>query len=234
MTRVSSTTASLDVTQVWLATPEAAEQFDPSRLDPADRDAWAAIRTARRRRDWESSRALLSAIPVVQERPHSLTHSHGFAAVALAPAAVAAGVDLEWLVPRDFIGMASVAFSPGECAYLGSLKDPSELRSAFYEFWTLKEAFTKALRLPLVDALRHCCMIDSAGARRIEIPTTRHWCAMVFAPRPQLRLAVVRVNERPGSVQGSLFTIEWPSARTGEWPIVMGLEGGGGRGPRAW
>jgi len=231
---VRSTAASPDATEVWLATPDAAGRFDPSVLDPADHDAWSAIHTTRRRRDWESTRALLGAIPAVHERLHSLTHSHGFAAVALAPAAVAAGVDLEWLAPRDFNGMASIAFSPGECAYLGSLEDPSDLRSTFYDFWTLKEAFAKALRLPLFDALRRCCMVDSAGARRAEIPTTMHWRAIVFAPRPQLRLAVVRVNEHPGSVHGPLATIEWPSARTGEWPIVMDLEGGGCRGPGAW
>jgi hypothetical protein len=223
-----------DVLEVWLATPDAADLFDPSALNSADHAAWTAIRTTRRRRDWESSRALLGAVPDLGDRRRSLSHSHGYAAIALAPATTAVGVDLEWMMPRNFNGMASVAFSPSECGYLCSLEDPSKLQSAFYEFWTLKEAFAKALRLPLVDALRHCCMIDAAGAHRAEVPTADHWRAIVFAPRAQLRLAVVRVNERPGSVHGPLDTIEWPSDRTGEWPIVMHLEGGGGRGPGAW
>ena len=57
-----------DVAEVWLATPDAADQFDPSRLDLAERDEWASIRTTRRRRDWESSRALLGAIGSVRDR----------------------------------------------------------------------------------------------------------------------------------------------------------------------
>lgn len=227
---MTSSTPVLDVTEVWLATPDAVDRFDPSALGPADHDAWVAIRTKRRRRDWESSRALLGAVPIVQERERSLSHSHGFAAIALAPATAAVGVDLEWLAPRDFTGMASVAFSSSECAYLGSLEDASDLCSTFYGFWTLKEAFAKALCLPLVDALRQCRMIDASGARRADIPTSRYWRATVFAPRPALRLAVVRVHESPAPVSEDLDTVEWPFLRDGDWPVVMNLEGGRGNG----
>lgn len=223
-----------DVAEVWLATPDAADQFDPSRLDLAERDEWASIRTTRRRRDWESSRALLGAIGSVRGRQRSLTHSHGFAGVALAPAAVAVGVDLEWMATRDFMGMARAAFSTNECEYLATLDDPSELCSRFYEFWTLKEAFAKALGLALVDALGQCRMVDASGARRLEVPTTRHWRATVFAPRPQLRLTVVQACESPAPLHGALHTVEWPSPRGNEWPVVLDLEGRGRGGPGAW
>lgn len=222
------------ITEVWLATPDAAGRFDPSRLDPAERDEWTSIRTIRRRRDWESSRALLDAIGAVQGRQRSLTHSHGFAGVALAPAAVAVGVDLEWMAARDFMGMASAAFPTSECEYLATLDDPSDLCSRFYEFWTLKEAFAKALRLELVDALRQCCMIDATGARRVEIPTARHWRATIFAPRPKLRLTVVQACESPAPFHGALHTVEWPSSRGSEWPVVLDLEGSGRGGASAW
>lgn len=223
-----------DSVAVWLATPDAADRLDPASLDPAARQEWASIRTARRRRDWESSRALLGAIPAARDRQRSMTHSRGFAGVALAPAAVAVGVDVEWMASRDFNGMASAAFTPAECEYLARLDDPSELCSRFYEFWTLKEACAKALRLELVDALRQCCMIDATGARRAKLPTTRRWRATVFAPRPQLRLAVAQVFESPKPADAALLTFEWPSPRGTEWPVVMDLEGGGRRHPGAW
>jgi len=221
-------------TEVWLATPDAADRLDPGALDAAGRDEWASIRTTRRRRDWESSRALLGAMPAVQGRQSSLTHSHGFAGVALAPAAVAVGVDLEWMASRDFKGMASAAFSPTECEYLATIGDPSALCSTFYAFWTLKEAFAKALRLELVDALRQCRLIDATGARRAEVPTTRHWRAVVLAPRPQLMLTVAQVSESLEPLRRALHTVEWPSPRATEWPVLMDLEGGGRRGPGAW
>jgi hypothetical protein len=228
-----SSRARREVTEVWLATPDAADRFDPSGLDTAGNDEWAAIRTLRRRRDWASSRALLGAVPVAVERQQSLSHSHGFAAIAVAPATVAVGVDLEWLAPRNFEGMASIAFSASECSYLASLDDPSDLCSTFYEFWTLKEAFAKALRLPLPDVLRLCHLIDSSGVRRPEIPTAKSWRATVFAPRPQLRLAVVRMQDSRVPAREAMNMVEWPLPRTREWPVVQELVGVGWRGGTA-
>jgi len=227
-----SSPASPQVTEVWLATPEAAGRFDPATLNEADHAAWAAIHTSRRRLDWESSRALLGAFPVAEGQRSSLSHSHGFAALARAPVPVAVGVDVEWLAPRDFIGMANIAYSADECAHLASLDDPTGLGSAFYELWTLKEAFAKALRLPLADALRLCRFIDCSGTRRAEIPTTQSWRATVFAPRPQLRLAVVRMHESPTpnpDALNTLNTMEWPLPRAQEWPIVLDLASSGRR-----
>jgi len=219
---------------VWLATPEAVDRFDPSALGPAEYEAWTSIRTARRRRDWESSRALLGAAPTVPGRRRSLTHSHGFAGLALAPAAVAVGVDLEWMASREFRGMASVAFPSDECAYLATLDEPSELCSAFYAFWTLKEAFAKALDLTLADALGRCRMIDAGGTRRLQVPTSGYWRATLYEPRPRLRLAVVRVCDSSAPIQEPLKTIEWPGTRPGDWPVVMDLAGGGGGRAGAW
>lgn len=235
MSPVTSSPASPQVTEVWLATPEAAGRFDPSRLDGAEHAAWAAIHTSRRRRDWESSRALLAAVPVAGERQSSLSHSHGFAALALAPAPAAVGVDVEWLATRDFQGMADTAYCAEECAYLAGLDDPSDLRSAFYEFWTLKEAFAKALRLPLAYALRRCRFVDpSGGIRRASIPTTQAWRATVFAPRPELRLAVVRSYDSPAVIHETLETREWPLPRARDWPVVLDLEDGERRSGPAW
>lgn len=229
MSRVAPSQPAPPVAEVWLATPEAARRFDPSQLTGADRDAWAAIRTARRRLDWESSRALQGAIPGAGGERRSLSHSHGFAALALAPGAVAVGVDLEWLAPRNFAGMADVAYSAAESAHLASLDDPEERCSTFYELWTLKEAFGKALRLHLADALRLCSFIDPSGMRHATVPTRHDWRARVFAPRPQLRLAVVHVNESPAPICATINTMEWPLPRAREWPVVRDLVSSGRR-----
>ena len=217
--------------ETWLALPQAAADFDPSRLVGRDREEWATLQTARRRRDWASSRALLSVARVAGDQRSSLSHSHGYAALALAPRAVTVGVDVEWLAPREFRGMASVAYCAAECALLASLDDPLDLCATFYELWTLKEAFAKALRLPLVDALRQCRFVDADLDRRADIPTTQHWRATVFAPRPQLRLAMARVAHSPERLDAPLFTFEWPQPRTRDWIVIRNLAGGG---VRAW
>jgi hypothetical protein len=214
--------------EVWLATPEAALLFDPSRLGAADRAAWYGLHTPRRREDWASSRALLAAVPAAHGHASSLSHSRGFAALARAPGQVAVGVDVEWLSTRDFLSMARMAYAPAEADELASLEDAASLRDRFYQAWTLKEAFAKALRLPLADALGQCRFTGADDAATARVPTTRPWWATVFAPRPQLRLAVVMIAEDGAAVPAVLHTMEWPQGRATAWPVVRRLAGGGG------
>ena len=213
--------------EIWLAPPEAADLFDPSLLVGRDRDEWTALQTARRRRDWASSRALLGAVSVESDQRSSLSHTRGYAALALAPRAITVGIDLEWMAPRDFLGMANIAYCAEECALLASLDDPNDRCSTFYELWTLKEAFGKALHLPLVDALRQCRFVDARLGRRADVPTNRHWRATVFAPRPQLRLAVARIADAPAPMDAPLETFEWPQPRRCDWTVIRSLTGGG-------
>jgi len=219
--------SSLRGIETWLASPQAAERLDPSRLVGRDREEWQTLQTDRRRRDWASSRALLSAAAVAGDQASSLSHSRGYAALAVTSRAVAVGVDVEWLAAREFQGMASVAFCPAECALLASLDDPQVLCATFYELWTLKEAFAKALSLPLVDALQQCRFVDAGLDRRADVPTTRHWRAMVFAPRPQLRLAVALIADTPEQLDAPIANFEWPPPRRCDWTVIRSLTGGG-------
>ncbi len=198
-------------------------RFDPSRLDSDALAEWAALRTSRRRLDYASSRALMAAFPVTTCQTRSLSHSRGFAAVAVAHHPTSVGVDVESLVPRDFKSMARLAYSPPEADYLESLENPSTLCASFYELWTLKEAFAKALRLHLADALRQCCFIDVAGQRRAEIPTTQQWKAMVFTPCPTLRLAVAWTAASADLLNTDVHTAEWPAQRTQPWTPVLDI-----------
>jgi hypothetical protein len=214
--------------EVWLATPAAALLFDPSRLGVEDRAGWDGLHTARRREDWASSRALLAAVPGADGHASSLSHSRGFAALARAPGQVAVGVDVEWLSTRDFVSMARTAYAPAEADELASLADAASLRERFYEAWTLKEAFAKALRLPLADALGQCRFTGADDVATARVPTSRPWSATVFAPRPQLRLAVVMVADDSAAVPSVLHTLEWPSGHAVAWRVVRRLAGGGG------
>ncbi len=212
--------------EVWLATPAAARAFDPSKLGAADRAKWDALHTTRRREDWASSRALQAAAPVSAGDASSLSHSRGFAALLRAPRQVEVGVDVEWLSARDFLSMARTAYSPAEADELESLRDPTELRARFYESWTLKEAFAKALRLPLADALGQCCFGVAHESVTARVPTTRSWSATVFAPRPQLRVAVVMVADDSAALPRELRTLEWPPTLAVAWPVVRSLVSG--------
>ena len=75
----------------------------------------------------------------------NLAHSGSLAVCAMARRCDQLGVDVERVRPsKDAEGVARKAFSPGEVARLESLPGPARLR-AFYEAWTRKEAFLKAL-----------------------------------------------------------------------------------------
>jgi len=226
MTQPARTSAA----EVWLATPAATRLFDPSKLSVADRTAWDALHTTRRREDWASSRSLLGAVPVSDAHTISLSHSRGFAALARAPRHITVGVDVEWLATRDFVNMARTAYSPAEADELASLGDPAGLRRRFYEAWTLKEAFAKALRLPLAEALSECRFNGADDDATARVPTTRPWSATVFAPRPQLRLAVVMVADDRAAASSVLHTLEWPPGHAVAWPVVRRLVSGGGAG----
>lgn len=83
----------------------------------------------------------------------NLSHSAGLAVCAIA--AVEVGVDVEDRSRTvEFLDLARSFFAPAETAFLESLTSERQ-RGAFFEIWTLKEAFIKArgqgLSLPLAD-----------------------------------------------------------------------------------
>ncbi|SMF81025.1 4'-phosphopantetheinyl transferase [Tistlia consotensis] len=82
----------------------------------------------------------------------NISHTRGLAAVAVTLGREV-GVDVEWL-ERDnaILNIAGRYFAPAECAYLLS-RPAAEATDTFFAFWTLKEAYIKAvgkgLSLPL-------------------------------------------------------------------------------------
>jgi len=214
--------------QVWLATPEAAAALDPASLTEAERAQWAGLQSKRRRRDWASSRTLLRAASVDTRSARSLSHSHAYAALAFAPAAAAVGVDIEWLAPRNFASIAELGFSAAEAAFIASLAEPGKCRAAFYELWTLKEACAKAFALHLVDALRQCDFVNAGLSWHADVPSARPWQAIVYAPRPDLRLSLVWTRDALEPPLQPIATREWPSGNAVEWTTVRRFSGPGG------
>jgi hypothetical protein len=196
---------------VWLATPAAAAQaVAPGSPAPH----------TRRQVERAISRALTRHCAPSPRQNTSLSHSHGHVALGIAGCDTLIGVDLEYLRRRDVLGIAELAFDPKEAASLERLHDP-ERQQRFYELWTLKEAFAKALALDLLTALRRCRLYASASGWRADIPTDLAWSAVVVAPRPEFRLAVVRLAKDAESPECDLpATYEWPEPAPGPWSVT--------------
>lgn len=202
-------------TALWLGLPAARNYFDPSALSAEDHARSSTARGARRRADFEISRALL-AFADIGTAAHSLAHSAEHAALVTAPAGCRIGVDLELNRPREFLRLARFAFAEREVIALEAA--PEEARAQiFYTLWTLKESFAKALQLDLVDALRQCVFWKDEGEWSGQMPTTAAWSTAVFQPRPHLFLAAACVGEQRLM---PLQQWEWPPRRRGDWPLI--------------
>lgn len=78
----------------------------------------------------------------------NLSHTDGLAACAITLASDI-GIDVERIKPSiDWVAIAPSCLTPGELAATRAL-DPEAQRNRFYQLWTLKEAYAKALGLGL-------------------------------------------------------------------------------------
>jgi hypothetical protein len=153
----------------------------------------------------------------------SLSHSGGYAAVAASEGALRVGVDLEHARPRDVTRVARFAFSAEELAQLEAL--PADERpERFYILWTLKEAFAKALSLPLLSSLGGCRFAEERGAWRGDVPASGPWVARVFRLAPTLVLSAVALlpdDVLPEKI--SVSTNEWPEEGAFSWHSLATL-----------
>jgi len=200
--------------QLWLAVPEPG-------MNAAGNDA---PRKARRGLERAASLALLANTGAHTMLRRSLSHSGGCAAIAIAPAGCLAGVDIEATTPRDVHSIAQFAFAPDETREFRSLVEP-EATARFYILWTLKEAFAKALGLPLLAALRDCSFARHGGRWTGDVPLAGPWQAIVFAPRPALTLAAVIIGAG-GAMRDDWICREWPGTVAGSWRCLATLAGG--------
>lgn len=80
----------------------------------------------------------------------NISHSEEY--VVLATSKYKIGIDIEKIKKAD-LAIAKRFFTPSECAYIHEYKTPEEKKNAFYQLWTLKESYIKAvgkgLHIPL-------------------------------------------------------------------------------------
>jgi 4'-phosphopantetheinyl transferase len=124
------------------------------------------------------------------ELSFSLSHSHGLAMCAIAWEREV-GCDLEWcddeLASRE---TAERLFSPVERRRLAALP-PEQWREGFYNCWTRKEAFVKALGLGLAHPLDSFDVAVEPGQPAALLSPAAGWSMRGFAPRPSYLAAVV-------------------------------------------
>jgi hypothetical protein len=202
---------------VWLATPDAAQHFDPTRLTDAERERMARLRRSTRRQEFAVSRALREHVRSTAPQPasESLSHSGGYAALVRAHPALRVGVDLEFHRPRNVLATARTAFTESETRMLQAAADPEGL---FYAMWTIKEALAKALPLALLEALRCCELAVDGPTWQVQVPASEPGCVAVYRPRPELTLAVACI--------GATLPIEtwsWPPQQPAAWPLIAAI-----------
>ncbi|MEP7245119.1 MAG: 4'-phosphopantetheinyl transferase superfamily protein [Gammaproteobacteria bacterium] len=209
--------------EVWLAGPSARAHFDMDALTPPDRSRREQMAGSRRLPEWEVSRALLAFVREGRASgPLSLSHSAGHAAIARSDAASSVGVDVEELRERDFLRLSRFAFSDAEHAQLEALP-PIARAERFYILWTLKEAFAKALSLPLLQSVSRCTFEEGDGAWRANVPAPGDWIAQVFRPRSTLVLSVVALLSQPAPENPRVKLLEWPGEKLSPWPELATL-----------
>lgn len=158
-------------------------------------------------RDWplvidDHRRPQLATLPEgVPDLRFNLSHTDGLVACAVAIGREV-GIDVEHVGRRLLHDVPERFFSPHEVADLRSLPD-DEQAMAFFDYWTLKEAYIKARGLGLALPLRQFTFLRAAGhAPTVSFapelrddPTT--WQFAQFRPTfdHRMALAVRRVGE---------------------------------------
>lgn len=209
----------MDSVQLWLATPDAAQHFDPARLTDEDRDRMTRLRSSTRRQEFAVSRALRAHVLRGEQQPasESLSHSGGYAALARAHPELQIGVDLESHRSRDVLAIARTAFAEFEARALEAAAGPERER-LFYAMWTVKEALAKALQLDLMDALRTCVLMVDGPQWRARAPTPASGSISVYQPRTELTLSVVCIGATV-----PIETWSWPPQQPASWPLIAAI-----------
>jgi hypothetical protein len=203
----------MPVSELWLATPDALPLFRADALSERDAARFAAMTNDARRRDFGVSRALAQHLELTDLPIGRRSHSAGHAAILNWSDSRRAGVDLEIHTPRRFASLAHFGYAPAEAEALEARTGPNQLR-LFYALWTLKEAFAKALGMPLLAALRECSFEVGDDALYGTIPGGAAWSARVFEPLPGFSLAVAWLDTQ---APPALKLAQWPDMKAGRW-----------------
>jgi len=144
------------------------------------------------------------------EPPPGFNISHSGAAFALAVSrAAVVGVDVEARRPlQDFRAIAQRYFAPQESACLAEISDEAAAREAFYECWTRKEAYLKAIGEGIAHGLDRTVVSfgPTSGEARVismdgEEAAARRWTLLPFRLEHLDALGCVAIEERDGQLR---------------------------------
>jgi 4'-phosphopantetheinyl transferase len=133
----------------------------------------------------------------------NLSHSHGLVACVVASGAAgrSVGIDGERTTrSADWEGIARHYFAAGELAQIDAAP-PHEQAAVFFELWTLKEAFLKALGVGLSQPLSASCFVLHGTDGITWTPPAgtdpAPWQFALYKPTPDHRLAVAVCDRAP-------------------------------------
>ncbi|WP_239350069.1 4'-phosphopantetheinyl transferase family protein [Snodgrassella communis] len=150
---------------ILLTTADVSGQYRSLKLDQADKLRLQQHPQLAQRVDWQSSRFLKQQLSASYPQ-FSLTHKKGHAGlIACSSAQYIPGIDMEYAQERNFLALAQLCCTANEQRWL---TQQSDLSTAFYQLWTLKEALIKISRGQLTD-MRQWCLIPT-GYDAIHIP----------------------------------------------------------------
>ncbi len=147
----------------------------------------------------------------VGSRPRlNLSHTRGLAAAALT-LDHDVGIDVEWLdrAPAS-MDVARRFFAPSECAQLVDLP-PERLNPTFLSFWTLKEAYVKAIGKGLAQPLDSFAFTLEPVSIRFDAVLAddpARWLFRRFQPTPGHVAALALRHPEPMSVRVNLAARE--------------------------
>lgn len=153
----------------------------------------------------QNGRPFISPMPVPGLH-FSLSHTKDFLVIAVSRLADI-GVDIERVNPKlDVMDLAKGIFSRVENTELESMKS-EEQRLRFFEYWTLKEALSKAKGIGLSMPLdRFSIVITNNESIQVvthdpELLIPAEWSFRLYAPTPDHRLALAIRHAGPMQVR---------------------------------
>jgi 4'-phosphopantetheinyl transferase len=131
----------------------------------------------------------------------NLSHTRGLAAAVLTMDHDV-GIDVEWLGRKPVLDLAEHVFAPAECTYLAAVV-PELTHEVFLTFWTLKEAYVKAIGKGLAQPLSSFAFTLDPLSIRFDSELAgdpAHWLLRRFQPTRDHLIALALHHPRPHDV----------------------------------
>lgn len=154
----------------------------------------------------QHGRPEISAPDIAEPLRFNLTHTTGLVACVVA-LEVDCGIDVERLSARgNPMAIAEKMFAVSEQRALKRL-DGEVLQDRFFTYWTLREAYCKALGVGIANSSKDYCFVEQGAGQwelRFEVSSSeasRHWQLAVMKPTDEhvmaLAIRVAGMADRP-------------------------------------